>query len=479
VTGSNDEQTGFKVIQGGMGVGVSNWQLAHAVASAGQLGVVSGTGLAVVLARRLQTGDPGGHMRRALAAFPRPDIAARVLARYFDADHGDKPFKATPLPQAELPRDLTDLTVAANFAEVFLAKEGHTGPVGINYLEKIQTPTLASLYGAVLAGVDYVLMGAGIPRLIPGALDALSAGKPAELRLDVEGALEGEEFLSRFDPAAFMGGTAPVLRRPRFLAIVSSATLAMTLARKSNGRVDGFVVEGSTAGGHNAPPRGPLQLTSKGEPVYGPRDDADLTKIRELGLPFYLAGGYGAPGRLAAALAAGASGVQVGTAFAFCDESGIDPDLKARVIALALKGDAAVFTDPLASPTGFPFKVVPLSGTLADPAVESARTRVCDLGYLRKLVRADDGSITYRCAAEPETAFVAKGGDPADTKGRKCLCNALFATIGLAQSHPDGSTEPPIVTAGDDVAHLVRYLPDGATHYSATDVLTLLLAHPR
>jgi nitronate monooxygenase len=34
-----------KIIQGGMGVGVSNWRLAQAVSKLGQLGVVSGTAL--------------------------------------------------------------------------------------------------------------------------------------------------------------------------------------------------------------------------------------------------------------------------------------------------------------------------------------------------------------------------------------------------------------------------------------------------
>ena len=43
-----------KIIQGGMGVGVSSWRLARAVSALGQLGVVSGTALDQVLARRLQ-----------------------------------------------------------------------------------------------------------------------------------------------------------------------------------------------------------------------------------------------------------------------------------------------------------------------------------------------------------------------------------------------------------------------------------------
>src|SRR5690606_3949204 len=101
---------------------------------------------------------------------------------------------------------------------------------------------------AMLAGVDYVLMGAGIPRMIPGALDALAKGEAAELRLDVVGAKPEDTFVTRFDPSTFGDGPAPQLERPKFLAIISSATLAMTLARKSNGRVDGFIVETAAAG---------------------------------------------------------------------------------------------------------------------------------------------------------------------------------------------------------------------------------------
>src|SRR5512139_683247 len=78
------------VIQGGMGVGVSGWQLAREVSRAGHLGVVSGTAMDAVLARRLQDGDPGGHYRRALAHFPRRTVAQRVLDTYF-VDGGRSP----------------------------------------------------------------------------------------------------------------------------------------------------------------------------------------------------------------------------------------------------------------------------------------------------------------------------------------------------------------------------------------------------
>jgi nitronate monooxygenase len=460
-----------------MGVAVSGWRLANAVARQGQLGVVSGTGLAVVLVRRLQTGDDGGHVRRAIARFPFPQIGTRILDRYFvpGGKSADEPFKLTPMPHLDSSPALNELTVLANFVEVFLAKEGHGGVVGINYLEKIQFPTLPSLFGAMLAGVDYVLMGAGIPRSIPGALDALSSGAPAELRVDVEGALPDEQFAMHFDPAAFCGGDAPVLKRPRFLAIVSSATLAMTLARKSNGKVDGFVVEGPTAGGHNAPPRGPLQLSERGEPVYGDRDAADLDKIRNLNLPFWLAGGFACPERLEEALRLGAAGIQVGTAFAFCEESGVEEGLKQRVIEMSRRGRAEVFTDPFASPTGFPFKVLRAEGTLSDSRVYEERTRICDLGYLRHAYRREDGTVGYRCPAEPVDQYVSKGGKPEDAAGRKCICNALFGTIGLGQVRDDGSTEPAIATAGDDVSHVARFLSPGKESYTAADVLRYLL----
>lgn len=464
------------IIQGGMGAAVSNWILARAVSQAGQLGVVSGTALGPVLARRLQLGDPGGHLRHALDHFPFADMAARILKTYFvpDGKPADAPFKLTAMPTLQPGKPLEELTVAANFVEVFLAKEGHRGLVGINFLEKIQLPTLPSLYGAMLAGVDYVLMGAGIPRAIPGAMDRLANGQPASLRIDVEGAATGEEFLSQFDPVAFCGNLLSTVKRPLFLGIVASATLALTLAKKSSGRVDGFVVEGETAGGHNAPPRGPLQLSAKGEPVYGPRDVPELDKIRAIGLPFWLAGSYGREGRLDEALRVGAVGIQVGTAFAFCEESGIEPELKTRAIQLSRAGKARVFTDPVASPTGFPFKVVQMEGTLSEATEYEGRTRICDLGYLRHVYRKPDGSVGYRCPAEPVEDYVMKGGDAAETEGRKCLCNGLMANVGLGQTGTE-ARELALLTAGDDVAEIARFLPPGAESYSAKDVIRLLL----
>ncbi len=467
--------TGPQIIQGGMGIGVSDWMLARAVALRGQMGVVSGTCIDSLFIRRLQDGDPGGHLRRAMEAFPLPEVSAEALRDYFIPDGLDDgaPYKLLSMWRQTVSKAREQVTMLSSFVEVYLAKEGHDGPVGINLLTKVEMPNLATLYGAMMAGVDYVLMGAGIPKEIPGALDAFAEGRPATMKLYVEGLGRGESEHLTFDPGAHFEGGAPTLKRPGFLPIVSSHTLASVLTKKANGRVDGFIVEGPTAGGHNAPPRGPLETNERGEPVYGERDVVDLPAMVEIGLPFWLAGGTGTPEALREALDAGAAGIQVGTLFAYAEESGIESGVKKRVLEKVRDGEIDVKTDLRASPTGFPFKVVQIEGTNASPKEYQRRKRVCDLGYLRTAYKREDGRVDYRCAAEPVKTYVKKGGKEEDTVGRKCLCNALMADIGHGQRRKDGP-ERPIVTSGDDLERISRFT-HGQTSYTADQVIDYLL----
>ncbi len=460
-----------------MGAGVSSWRLARAVSSLGQLGVVSGVGLDVVLARRLQDGDGDGSIRRALDQFPVSSIADRVLQRYFvpGGKPAHTPYRTVPMHSLGEARLLTELCIVGNFVEVFLAREGHESPVGINYLEKIQLPHLPSIYGAMLAGVGFVLVGAGIATRIPGVLDRFATHQPATYEVTVSGAQSGETPTLHFDPRDYAPDLPP-LRRPEFLAIVASNVLATTMIRRSTGRVDGFIIEGPDAGGHNAPPRGKLQLDDAGQPVYGEKDLVDLEKIRDLGLPFWLAGLQATPQRLQAALRAGATGIQVGTAFAFCEESGLKQEYREALLQKSASGTATVFTDPRASPTSFPFKVAMLENTLSDDRVYLQRNRLCDLGFLREAYRTSHGSIAYRCPAEPIDAYVSKEGDSASTAGRKCLCNALLSNIGMGQIRNGGYVEPAFITAGDDLAGIARFLPPGQSTYSARNVVEALLA---
>lgn len=460
-----------------MGAGVSSWRLARAVSSLGQLGVVSGIALDVILTRRLQDGDPDGSTREALDAFPIRRVAERILEKYFvpGGRKADQPYATTPMHTEKSSPELDELCIAGNFVEVFLARLGHSGPVGVNYLEKIQLPHLPSIYGAMLAGAAVVIMGAGIATKIPGVLDALSRGNRARYELSVTGANEGEITELSFDPAAYAPEAPETLERPQFLSIVSSNVLATTMVRRSNGRVDGFVIESPTAGGHNAPPRGKLQLDEAGQPVYGEKDSVDLARIRELGLPFWLAGGFASRERLREALECGAAGIQVGTAFALCEESGLDREYRTALVEKSLDGTASVFTDPNASPTGFPFKVAQLENTLSDADIYAARSRVCDLGFLREAYRRDDGTLGFRCPAEPEAAWIRKGGDVDATQGRRCLCNALLANIGHPQVRREGRVEQALVTAGDGLNDVARFVRNGSGTYTAKDVIDELL----
>jgi len=465
-----------EIIQGGMGAAISTYKLAKTVSKAGQLGLVSGTALDVTLARRLQLGDPSGDIRRALEHFPDAEMARRILDKYFiDGGKGkNQPYRYTKMFTIDPPNSVYELNIIGNFVEVWLAKEGHNNPVGINFLEKIQLPNPSAIYGAMLASVDCIVMGAGIPREIPGILDKFVNHEDVSMKINVLGA-EGGYQRMLFDPKKVIDKNLPPLKRPDFYPIIASAVLALTLFKKSTGKVNGFVVEFPTAGGHNAPPRGAMQLDDNGEPIYGEKDAINLEKIKKLGLPFWLAGSYGSPEKLAEAKSHGAAGIQVGTAFAYSEESGFADEFKKIILKSIKDGTVKVFTDPKASPTGFPFKIVLVEGTNSQKDVYEKRTRICDLGFLRHLYLDESGKMGYRCPSEPIKIYLKKGGAVEDTAGRKCLCNALMANPGYWQIQKNGYIETGLLTAGDDIVNLKHFLDGGKESYSAQDVLDYLL----
>jgi len=461
------------VIQGGMGIYISTPFFAKVCSVAGALGTVSGAGAERVLARVLQLGDPGGHYRRALEHFPFPQVAERIIAKYFveGGKPKDQDFKRVPAFSLTPTRDLIALTVAASFAFVWFAKEGHDNPVSVNYLEKIQIPHVYHLTGAILAGVDYVTMGAGITLQIPGVLDAIASGGAPSYRVAVEGSKNGTATIS-FSPADFFGAKLPELKRPGFLPVVSTDVLASLMYKRlPAGSIQGFVVEFPTAGGHNAPPRTKGVFDESGQPVYGPKDEVVFEKLRSLGIPFWVGGSLASPEGLARARALGAVGIQAGSIFALSEDSGMAPSFRAKIRRLGYRGELVIRTDPSASPTGFPFKVVQLSGTQSDSDIYSTRSRDCDFSLLPILYERSDGKVGFRCSAEPIEDHLRKGGKIEDTEGARCLCNGLVTGAGLGNPG-----EFPIFTLGDDVSflrHLMRHENDS---YTAADAFTYLLS---
>jgi len=462
-----------QIIQGGMGVAVSNWKLAKAVSEHGGMGVVSGTAIDAVLIRRLESGYEGGHVRRALAAFPNQETANHILEKYFieGGKAADVSYSNAPKLLIDASRHSNDLLIVGAFVEVWLAKEGHDGPVGINFLEKIQMGSAAGIIGAMIAKVDYVIMGAGIPREIPRFITEIAQKKASYITIDI---VNGESQRITLDPAEFIDVTKFDFVRPMFLAIIISDILAAYLARDESSRPDGFIIEGPSAGGHNAPPRGKIEFDADHEPIYGPRDLANLEKMQKYGYPYWLAGGFGARGKLAQALELGAVGVQVGTLFALCSDSGFTDNIRNQILDTLRDGTFEIHTDMLASPTGFPIKIVSLPGTTALPDVFAARPKLCDMGYLREPIMLKSGRVDYRCPSEPEKPYLKKDGSIEETVGRKCLCNGLFSNIGLGQHRRDGYDEAPIVTLGSDVdgcKELIKEFPGGWNAAQALDFI--------
>ena len=466
-----------ELIQGGMAVGVSTWRLARAVTMAGEklgrpvLGVVSGTGISDILVQRIQRGDPD--TLRVLTGYD-AELAKELLEVYGASVPGPRGSHRRFAPKPEelvngtraMKVHMTRLSVAAAYVEVSLAKSGHSGPVGINLLEKLQLMHLPMILGAMIAGVDYVLVGAGIPNEIPAVLQNYAARQPASYKLDIAGT--NEKHVMTLDPRPFLPPDREV-KPPRFLAVVSHHALAMRLANTVD--VDGFIVEGPSAGGHNAPARG-KELDDMGQPVYGERDRPDLARMLSLGKPFWLAGAYA--GSLPEARALGAAGIQIGSAFALCDESGLDANMKGELRRQITAGTLQVTTSATASPTGFPFQVVQLAGTLSDANVYQSRTRICNVGHLVEAYKKPGGTgIGFRCPGEPVGAYLRKGGRLEKTVGAACLCNGLASAAGFGREARSGP-EPMILTLGKNVDFYDQIDTAADGSYRAEDVVRMV-----
>ncbi len=454
-----------KIIQAGMGVGVSDFRLANTVSGLSvpgreTRGTMSGVSLEKILAIFLKQGGPrADEIIFALRDFPFPKVSDGIIRRYYmNKKEGIPTFDLKPS------KFLIELNVCANYAFVMLAQENGVD-VSINYLEKIATPHLSSIYGAMLAGIKYITMGAGIPDQIPAVINAYLNGETAVYKIPVFG---GERYEMHFDPTTFFGEKVIPKIKPGFVPIVASNTLAKRLAKTLKGEIFGFVIETPTAGGHNAPPRR--------NGVYGEEDEVNYSEIAGLGLPFWIGGSYASPEKLVEALSVGASGIQVGSAFALSDDSGMDPEIRRRVKEAGFNGTLDIRTDMRISPTGFPFKVVNLTGTISEGSIYMARKRVCDQCALVHYYQRPDGSIGKRCPSEPVETYLKKGGLLADTVGRGCVCNGLITTAGLRFSEAEKLREPAIVTLGDDVGFLKHLMLDASSSYSAKDVVNHLFS---
>lgn len=496
-----------EIIQGGMGVDVSSPRLAGAIAATGMAGVVSGTATGDVLARRLQDGDC--EVMAALSTLPDGNLVDRITDTYWNP-HGrenkdryrliprsfriaDQDGEVFPLYDERFPVTAEEMALAGAFMMVASAKKHAAllagdenkgrGPIGINLLTELRMPTASTLYGAMLAGVDFVVMGAGIPSHIPKVLDKLTEREPAQVNIQVQGT--DSKYFADFDPRKYPGLADGALERPDFLAIISLDTLGKRLASKDETRPNGFVVEHHTAGGHNAPPRG--KKIVEGQAVYDEKDEPDFNALAKLDLPFWLAGSRGSTKGLKEAQGLGAVGVQIGSLFALSNESGMDPEIRVQVLEAIRNGELDIVKDAYASPTGFPFMVARKNGATWPDGDEQ---RACQASYLTSQHEVVDSTgrkrLVSSCPAEPTEVFLSKrkmtgtGEDQMEaerlrSQRAQCLCRKLLATAGIGDRGM-----PAIVTLGGDAIEGVMRLdeagktgPDGS--YGAKSVVDYVL----
>jgi nitronate monooxygenase len=325
----------FPIIQGGMGVGVSLSPLASAVAKEGGVGIVSSAALDRLVTKR--TGKPHN-------------------------------------------------IYEATLEEISLAK-AKGGIAGINIMVALGRDYEDSVKGAIDAGADVIIAGAGLPLGLP------NIKKPGDTAL---------------------------------IPIVSSARALELICKKwerLSYRPDAVVLEGPLAGGHLGFRFEDIALESNRlENLFPPVKEVSL---RYGGFPVIVAGGIYEHSDIVRFLEMGADGVQMGTRFLVTEESSATPAYKQAVID-AKKEDILVANKP-GSPCGLPFMVLKNS-PMFHSALERKRKPLCDKGYV--LTKDGDGKYT-RCIAKD------------DNEASFCICNGLLSSAGY-----NPQTEEPLYTVG-------------------------------
>ncbi len=333
------------IIQGGMGVGVSLSPLASAVAQEGGVGIVSSACLDRLVSKRL-------HKK----------------VNTYDAAY----------------EEVSRAKAAGGFA-------------GINIMVALVKDYEDSVRGALDAGADAIISGAGLPLNLP----SIQAPKDTAL-----------------------------------IPIVSSARALELICKKWERygyRPDAVVLEGPLAGGHLGFKIDQIDKESnKLENLLPPVKDMS---IKYGDIPLIVAGGIYTHGDIMRFIAMGADGVQMGTRFLATEESSALPEYKEAV--LRCKEEDIIVAHKPGSPCGLPFRVIRQSPMYVS-ATKRLRPPKCDKGYV--LLKDAEGKFT-RCPAKEsnEECF--------------CICNGLLSSAGYNRDK-----EEPLFTVGTNAARVDKIL---------------------
>jgi nitronate monooxygenase len=305
-----------------MGVGVSLYPLARAVAQEGGLGIVSSACLDRLLSKR----------------------NGKKLNIY-----------------------------EAAYEEVSLSKSAG-GFAGINIMCALVRDYEDSVRGALDAGADAIISGAGLPMSLPG----IQAPKDTAL--------------------------IPIVSSPRALELICKKW------ERLGYRPDAVVLEGPLAGGHLGFKMDQVDLECNIlENLLPPVKDMAM-KYGDF--PIIVAGGIYTHQDIVRFFKMGANGVQMGTRFLATNESSASEAYKQAVLR-AKKEDIIVGHDP-GSPCGLPFRVIKQSPMYVS-ALKKLRKPKCDKGYV--LLKDAEGKFT-KCPAKESNEH------------HFCICNGLLSSAG-------------------------------------------------
>jgi len=333
------------IIQGGMGVGVSLHPLARAVAREGGLGIVSSACLDRLVSKR----------------------TGKKVNSY-----------------------------EAAYEEVSLSK-AENGFAGINIMAALVRDYNDSVKGALDAGADAIISGAGLPLSLP----AIQPPKDTAL--------------------------IPIVSSARALEIICKKW------EKLGYRPDAVVLEGPLAGGHLGFRIDQVELESN-------RLENLLPSVKEMAMkcgdiPVIVAGGIYTYDDIIRFMDSGADGVQMGTRFLATEESSATDDYKQAVVR-AREEDIVVAHRP-GSPCGLPFRVIKQS-PMYQSSLKRLRKPKCDKGYV--LMKDAEGKFTV-CPAKQ------------DNENYFCICNGLLSSGGY-----NTNEEEALYTVGSNAARVEKII---------------------
>jgi nitronate monooxygenase len=288
-------------------------------------------------------------------------------------------------------------TYEAAYEEVSLSKV-KGGFTGINIMMALVRDFSDSVKGALDAGADAIISGAGLPLNLP----AIQPPKDTAL--------------------------IPIVSSARALDIICKKW------EKLGYRPDAVVLEGPLAGGHLGFRIDQVELESN-------KLENLLPPVKEMAvkcgdMPVIVAGGIYTHSDIVKFMNMGADGVQMGTRFLATEESSATDAYKQAVIG-AREEDIVVAHRP-GSPCGLPFRVIKQSPMYVS-SLQRKRTPKCDKGYV--LMKDADGKFTI-CPAKQ------------DNENYFCICNGLLSSSGY-----NSDKEEALYTVGSNASRVDTIVP--------------------